>query len=94
MQDSSPHYRDARRQVERKIGFLVHLAVYLTVNSGLVLLNFLHSPGRPWALGPLLGWGVGLLFHGLAVFLLAPGAQWKRRMIERELDKYNHNPPA
>ncbi|MFJ2988567.1 2TM domain-containing protein [Collimonas sp. NPDC087041] len=94
MNDTRPGYLDAQRQVERKIGFFVHLTIYLIINSGLVLLNFLHNPGRPWALGPLLGWGIGLLFHGLAVFLNAPGAQWKRRMIERELDKNNPIPPA
>ncbi|AMP01116.1 2TM domain protein [Collimonas arenae] len=94
MNDTRPDYQDAQRQVERKIGFFVHLAVYLIVNSGLALLNFLHNPGHPWVLGPLLGWGIGLLFHGLAVFLHAPGAQWKRRMIERELDKNNPIPPA
>jgi hypothetical protein len=80
-------YRTARRHVERKIGFQVHLAVYLTVNTGLVLFNFLVVPHRIWAFWPLLGWGIGLLFHGLAVFLHAPGAAWKERMIENELKK-------
>ena len=94
MNDTNPSYQDAKRQVERKIGFFVHLAAYVIVNSGLVLLNFLHNPERPWALGPLLGWGIGLLFHALAVFLNTPGAQWKRRLIERELEKHNHPPSA
>ncbi|WP_246542254.1 2TM domain-containing protein [Collimonas antrihumi] len=92
--DTNPRYQDAQRQVERKIGFYLHLATYLIVNSGLLLLNFLHNPGRPWVLGPILGWGIGLLFHALAVFIRNPGAQWKRRMIERELEKHNHIPPA
>jgi 2TM domain len=94
MNEINPRLQDARRQVERKIGFYLHLAIYLIVNSGLLLLNFLHNPGQPWALGPILGWGIGLLFHGLAVFLRAPGAQWKQRMIERELQKNNHIPPT
>lgn len=80
-------YREARRRVERRFGFYVHLAVYLAVNSGLILVNLLATPSRPWAVAPLLGWGVGLLFHALAVFLHAPGAAWKQRMIERELNK-------
>ncbi|SFH79023.1 2TM domain-containing protein [Collimonas sp. OK307] len=92
--NTNPHYQDAQRQVERKIGFYLDLAAYVIVNSGLVLLNFLHNPCRPWVLGPILGWGIGLLFHALAVFLKNPGAQWKRRMIERELEKNNHIPPA
>lgn len=94
MDDSHPDYKEAQRQVERKIGFFIHLSVYLLVNSGLVLLNYVNNPGHPWAMGPILGWGIGLLFHGLAVFMHASGAKWKRRMIEQELNKHNHTPPA
>lgn len=78
-------YLDAKRRVERKIGFLIHLAVFVTVNTGLILLNLLLVPGKTWAIWPLSGWGIGLLFHGLTVFLHAPGAAWKQRMIENEL---------
>ena len=60
-------YRAARRHVERKLGFFIHLAVYIVVNSGLMLLNLLQQPRVLWAFAPLLGWGIGLLFHGLAV---------------------------
>lgn len=78
-------YRNARRHVERKIGFYIHLAVYLLVNTGLVLLNLLVVPQKIWFFWPMAGWGIGLLFHGLAVFMNAPGARWKQRMIENEL---------
>lgn len=81
-------YRDAKRHVERKLGFFIHLAVYLVVNCGLMLFNFLVVPQKLWAFWPLLGWGIGLLFHGLATFLSAPGAAWKQRMIENELNKH------
>lgn len=78
-------YRNARRHVERKIGFYIHLAVYLAVSTGLALSNLLVVPGKIWFFWPLAGWGIGLLFHGLAVFMNAPGARWKQRMIENEL---------
>lgn len=80
-------YHDARRHVERKLGFFAHATVYLLVNSGLVVLNLSQQDGKLWALAPLFGWGIGLLFHGMAVFLHAPGARWKQRMIERELQR-------
>jgi hypothetical protein len=80
-------YRDAKRHVERKLGFYIHLSVYLAVNTGLITLNILLASAKPWAVFPLLGWGIGLLFHGLAVFLHAPGAAWKQRMIDNELKK-------
>jgi hypothetical protein len=92
--EHTPAYRVARRHVERKIGFTIHLAVYLVVNTGLILLNLLVVPNKVWAVWPFLGWGIGLLFHGLAVFLHAPGTAWKERMIENELKKIQHKPAA
>lgn len=91
--EHTPDYHAARRYVERKIGFGVHLAVYLAVNTGLILFNLLVVPSRVWAFWPLLGWGIGLLFHGLAVFLHTPGAAWKERLIENELKKIAHKNP-
>lgn len=85
-------YQDAKRHVERKLGFFIHLAIYVLVNSGLIALNLAWQPHQPWALAPLLGWGIGLLFHGLGVFLRAPGASWKQRLIENEIKK--HQPPT
>lgn len=77
----------AERNVERKIGFLIHLAVYIGVNSLLVSLNAMQHIGVPWSAGPLIGWGIGLFFHGLAVFVRTTGATWKQRMIEREIER-------
>jgi hypothetical protein len=89
--NQSPAYRDAKRHVERKLGFYIHLTAYLVVNTGFVLFNMLMAPAKIWAIWPVLGWGIGLLFHGLAVFLHAPGAAWKERMIEDELKKTGQN---
>lgn len=54
--------------------FLVHLAVYAGVNAGLAALNLLQSPeaGQArtlWFQWPLLGWGIGVAAHGLALLL-------------------------
>lgn len=87
-------YQQARRHVERKLGFFLHLAVYALVNTGLMALNLAQQPHRLWALAPLLGWGIGLLFHGFGVFLRAPGAAWKQRMIENEIKKQPPPPTA
>jgi hypothetical protein len=86
--ESTITVNDARRYVERKIGFFIHLTAYLVVNSGLTLFNLLVVPEKLWAFWPLLGWGIGLLFHGMATFLSTPGATWKQRMIENELKKH------
>ncbi|MGC3987737.1 MAG: 2TM domain-containing protein [Pseudorhodoferax sp.] len=72
----------ARRRARAKLGWFAHATVYAIVNTVLLVLSF--ASGRHWALFPLLGWGLGLLFHGLAVWLLAPGNPLLDRMVERE----------
>jgi transcriptional regulator with XRE-family HTH domain len=53
-------------QAEGK-GFLVHLFIYVTVNTALVLLDIHNSGSVTWARWPMLGWGVGLVSHWLRV---------------------------
>jgi hypothetical protein len=49
-------------------GFFIHLFVYLAVNALLIVVNLLYTPEHYWFLYPLLGWGLALAFHALAVF--------------------------
>jgi hypothetical protein len=37
--------------------------------SHLFILNLLASPGYFWAIYPILGWGLGLLLHGIKVHM-------------------------
>jgi hypothetical protein len=64
-----------------RIGFSIHLAVFILVNALLVFINLAFSPGRLWVKWPLLGWGIGILFHGLAVFLFSGNSAARRRML-------------
>ncbi len=82
-------YEKARKRVEEIKGFYVHLLVYITVNAGLFLINLVSSPGNWWFYWPLLGWGVGLLAHGVAVFGLRGflGSEWEERKIKQIIEK-------
>lgn len=80
-------YEHARRRVEAKIGFFTHLAVYVVVNTLLIVINLQNSPERYWFYWPLLGWGIGIAFHALGVFVFFSGSVLKERMIEREVRK-------
>ncbi len=53
----------AKERVEMKRGLLSHIIAYIIVNGFLVLLNLKTSPHTHWFIYPLLGWGIGLLFH-------------------------------
>jgi hypothetical protein len=80
-------YRKARRTVEAKLGFLIHLSVYVIVNILLVAINLMTFPRYLWFVWALLGWGVGLFCHGFAVFVLGEGSSIKQRLIEKEMRK-------
>lgn len=67
-----------------KLGFYIHLAVYVAINPLLIFINYSTSPRYLWFKWPLLGWGIGLLFHWFAVFV---GPRLMRHFINRELEK-------
>ncbi|MFN9616840.1 MAG: 2TM domain-containing protein [Dolichospermum sp.] len=48
--------------------FKSHLFAFMAINGFLVLLNLGVSPGYFWAIYPMLGWGLGLLLHGIKVY--------------------------
>ena len=81
-------YRLARKRVEEKKGFFTHFAVYIIVNIVLVLIwAFPAGGGYPWFLWPLGGWGIGILFHSLGVFVFPRQSKWERREIEKEVER-------
>jgi hypothetical protein len=66
--------RAARRELVDgpRIGFRIHLGVYVAVQLLLVATWALTSYddgtfGHPWFIYPLLGWGIGLVAHYMAV---------------------------
>lgn len=85
MPDDAALDRLAQRRAKAKMGWLLHAAIYLLVNAGLLALAL--SQGRHWAVFPLLGWGIGLAFHGLAVWVFAPGHPLMDRMVARERER-------
>jgi hypothetical protein len=50
------------------LGFKIHFAAYVAVNLLLIVINLLTTPGEYWFYWPLLGWGIGIVAHGLAVY--------------------------
>jgi hypothetical protein len=77
----------ARKRVDAKIGFYVHLFIYIVVNILLVILNLKYSPQYHWFYWPLSGWGIGIFFHAMAVFVFPPGSAIKEKMMKIEEKK-------
>ncbi len=80
-------YQKAKKRVEAKIGFYIHLAVYVGVNILLIIINLITSSQYLWFKWPLIGWGIGVFFHALAVFAFTEGSSIKERMIQKEMQK-------
>lgn len=79
--------RLARKRAGAKLGWYAHAAVYLVVNLALLLFSEYGVGHRRWTLYPALGWGVGLMLHGIAVFVLGPASGLRERMVQRERER-------
>ena len=80
-------YRQAKKRVEDKKGFYIHFAIYIAVNIMLVIIWSVTRDGFPWFVFPLGGWGIGILFHFLGVFVFSRPSNWERREIEKEVER-------
>jgi len=77
--------RLAHKRAGAKLGWYVHAALYLVVN--VFLFAFSWAFGTTWSIYPILGWGLGLALHGIAVFFLGAGAGVRERLLRRERDR-------
>lgn len=82
-------YRKAKERVEEIKGFYIHLFFYLLINCVLLAINLILVPNHLWFYWPLMGWGIGIAAHGLAVFGLGGflGKEWEEKQIKKIMDK-------
>jgi hypothetical protein len=76
----------AHRRAQAKLGWYLHAAAYLLVNAVMFALSDRAFGTRPWSVYPLLGWGLGVVMHGISVFALGSGSGLRERMVQRERD--------
>ena len=79
--------RRVLREIRKLRGFYIHAAVYVAVNVMLLFINLVPYHKLLWSAGSLFGWGIGLFFHGLAVYkpFRRFGAGWERREFEKRM---------
>jgi predicted membrane channel-forming protein YqfA (hemolysin III family) len=80
----------AEKRARAKVEFLRHLVIYLFTMSALVAINLLTYPGYYWFVWPMLAWGIGIVGHGVNVFVLTEDSGLYRRMVDRELRHSGH----
>lgn len=81
--------RDAMEYVRDIKAFYVHAIQYAVVKLGLLALNLWTGPEFLWVIFPALGWGIGLMAHGLSVFEIVNffGHGWEKRQIAKRLER-------
>lgn len=80
-------YTKAKEHVERLKGFYGNLLAYCIVIPCLAILNY-NTGNFPWILFPTIGWGFGVLVHGMEVFGYNPlwGKSWEERKMRQYMD--------
>lgn len=73
----------AIQRIRDKREFWVHLAVYLAVNTLLVVIWALTASEYFWPLWPILGWGIAIVVHAVRVYW--GSAEISEAQIEREM---------
>ena len=82
-------YQKAKKRVDEIKGFYGNLTAYIIVNIFFVVINLMTSPDHLWFYWPMLGWGIGVTFHGLRVFNYMPflGKDWEERKMKEYTDE-------
>jgi len=75
--------------VRKLKSFYLHLAQYVVVVTLLLGINLWTRPQYLWVGWVAMGWGIGVLFHGLRVFeRYSPfGAEWEKKQVEKRLGR-------
>ena len=55
------------RVINARRSFISHLTAYIIVNAFLLFINLWINPHYLWFPYPLVGWGIGIVFHYLAI---------------------------
>jgi len=80
-------YLKAKERVEAIKGFYGNLIAYCLVIPFLAWLNY-RTTDFPWVLFPALGWGIGLLTHGMEAYGYNPlwGKSWEEKKIREFME--------
>jgi hypothetical protein len=81
-------YLKAKEKVEKIKGFYSNLISYIIVIPILAYINY-RTTDFPWAIFPALGWGFGVIAHGLDAYGYNPilGRNWEERKIKEFMKK-------
>lgn len=73
--------------------FWIHVGVYFVAITGMSVLNYLQTPHQLWAVWVALGWGAGVILHGLLIYFSQPRERAIRRTMARMNRRGGVSPP-
>ncbi len=70
-------------------GFYSHIIKYVIVMSILLVIDLLTTPGKFWVQWPAMGWGIGLIMHGMSVFEIFNffSPRWEKKQFDRRMKR-------
>ena len=86
--EENRYYR-AKERVDKMKGFYANLISYIGINTFLVFLNYYTGWSHKWFVYPLIGWGIGLLFHYFEAFERYPflNKNWEEKKIKELMEE-------
>jgi len=81
------HYHKAKKRVKKVKKFYTNLFAFVVMSAFFVVINMLTMGSNPhfWAIYPIMGWGLGIIFQAYDVFGF--GRNWEDKMILEEMQK-------
>ncbi|WP_254304082.1 2TM domain-containing protein [Shewanella sp. VB17] len=76
-------------QVREIKSFYSNVISYVSVMALLFVINLITNPSYIWAWWPAMGWGVGIVCHGLSAFEILNffGPDWEKKQVEKRLGR-------
>jgi len=86
-------YKRARKKVREIKGFYANLLCYCIIIPTLIYINLRFVPEFHWFWFSAIGWGTGLVFHGISAFGIMPflGKDWEERKLREFMDQEDNN---
>ena len=81
-------YQKAKKRAREIKGFYYNLTAYCIIIPIIIGINLIYLPEYHFFWFSMLGWGTGLLFHGMGAFDYNPilGKNWEERKIKEFIE--------
>jgi hypothetical protein len=87
----SPTDKQLHEIARKRVDFKTHIVVYVVINAALWIIWFVTGRGYPWPVWPMVGWGIGVLFHYMFDYrparFLSEEEEYKK--LRKEMEEHN-----